>query len=57
MMIYVCKKSESIVVEELMIVKIEIGVEEEEMCSEKSYVLIYVDKEDDWMMVGDVFWE
>ncbi|CAN6905824.1 unnamed protein product [Brassica oleracea] len=31
--------------------------EEEEMCSEKSHVLTYADKEDDWMMVGDVPWE
>jgi len=56
-MIYVCKKSESIVVEESMIVKTETGAEEEEMCSEKSHVLTYADKEDDWMMVGDVPWE
>ncbi|KAL1216237.1 Auxin-responsive protein IAA30 [Cardamine amara subsp. amara] len=31
--------------------------EEEEMCSEKSHVLTYADKEGDWMMVGDVPWE
>ncbi|XP_010507944.1 PREDICTED: auxin-responsive protein IAA20-like [Camelina sativa] len=31
--------------------------EEEEMCSDKSHVLTYADKEGDWMMVGDVPWE
>ncbi|XP_010523873.1 PREDICTED: auxin-responsive protein IAA20-like [Tarenaya hassleriana] len=31
--------------------------EEEEMCSEKTHVLTYADKEGDWMMVGDVPWE
>ncbi|KAF8080909.1 hypothetical protein N665_0915s0009 [Sinapis alba] len=31
--------------------------EEEEMCSEKSHVLTYTDKEGDWIMVGDVPWE
>ncbi|CAA7044313.1 unnamed protein product [Microthlaspi erraticum] len=31
--------------------------EEEEMCSEKSHVLTYADKEGDWIMVGDVPWE
>ena len=40
-----------------MIVKTETGAEEEEMCSEKSHVLTYADKEDDWMMVGDVPWK
>uniref|UniRef100_M4DD43 Auxin-responsive protein n=1 Tax=Brassica campestris TaxID=3711 RepID=M4DD43_BRACM len=31
--------------------------EEEDMCSEKSHVLTYADKEGDWIMVGDVPWE
>jgi len=36
---------------------VKIGAEEEDMCSEKSHVLTYADKEGDWMMVGDVPWE
>ncbi|CAH8314638.1 unnamed protein product [Eruca vesicaria subsp. sativa] len=31
--------------------------EEEEICSEKTHVLTYADKDGDWIMVGDVPWE
>ncbi|CAH8268042.1 unnamed protein product [Arabidopsis lyrata] len=40
-----------------LITTLDYMAEEEEMCSEKSHVLTYADKEGDWMMVGDVPWE